>query len=99
MNTVAKIMREEGLQAKGSKRFKPVTTDSKHDQPIADNLLQRDFTATGPNQKWVADLTYIPTRMGWVYLAVVIFPRKSGRSQLLGRMPGERSPRDGEVNQ
>ena len=72
VNTVAKIMREEGLQAKGSKRFKPVTTDSKHDQPIADNLLQRDFTATGPNQKWVADLTYIPTRMGWVYLAVVL---------------------------
>lgn len=72
VNTVAKIMREEGLQAKGPKRFKPVTTDSKHDQPVAENLLQRDFTATGPNQKWVADITYLPTRMGWVYLAVVL---------------------------
>ena len=72
VNTVAKIMREEGLQAKGPKRFKPVTTDSKHDQPIAENLLQRDFTATGPNQKWVADITYLPTRMGWLYLAVVL---------------------------
>ncbi len=72
VNTVAKIMQEEGLQAKGPKRFKPVTTDSKHDQPIAENLLQRDFTATGPNQKWVADITYLPTRMGWVYLAVVL---------------------------
>ncbi len=72
VNTVAKIMREDGLQAKGSKRFKPVTTDSKHDQPVAANLLQRDFTATGPNQKWVADITSLPTRRGWVYLAVVL---------------------------
>ncbi len=72
VNTVAKIMQEEGLQAKGSKRFKPVTTDSKHDHPIAANLLQRDFTAMGPNQKWVADITYLPTRMGWVYLAVML---------------------------
>ena len=72
VRTVAPIMREEGLRAKGSKRFKPVTTDSKHDRPVAENLLQRDFTATGPNQKWVADLTHIPTRMGWSYLAVVL---------------------------
>jgi putative transposase len=72
VNTVAKIMRDEGLKAKGSKRFKPVTTNSKHHQPVADNLLQRDFTATSPNQKWVADITYIPTRMGWLYLAVVL---------------------------
>lgn len=72
VNTVAKIMQKQGLQAKGPKRFKPVTTDSKHDRPVANNLLQRDFTATGPNQKWVADMTYIPTRMGWLYLAVVL---------------------------
>jgi len=72
VHTIAKIMQKQGLQAKGPKRFKPVTTDSKHDRPIADNLLQRDFTATGPNQKWVADMTYIPTRMGWLYLAVVL---------------------------
>jgi transposase InsO family protein len=72
VSTVAKIMRKQGLKAKGTKRFNPTTTDSKHDQPIADNLLQRDFSATGPNQKWVADITYIPTRMGWLYLAVVL---------------------------
>jgi len=72
IHTVAKIMREEGLVAKGSKRFKPATTDSKHDRSVADNLLQRDFTAQGPNQKWVADLTYIPTQTGWSYLAVVL---------------------------
>lgn len=50
VNTVAQIMQEEGLRAKGPKRFKPVTTGSRHDQPIAENLLPRDFTATGPNQ-------------------------------------------------
>lgn len=72
VHTVAKIMQNQGLKAKGPKRFKPVTTDSKHDRPIADNLLQRDFTATAPNQKWVADITYIPTRVGWLYLAVVL---------------------------
>ena len=72
VNTVAKIMRDQGLQAKGSKRFKPITTDSKHGQPVAGNLLQRDFIATAPNQKWVADITYIPTRMGWLYLAAVL---------------------------
>ena len=72
VNTVAKIMREEGLQAKGSRRFKPVTTDSRHDRPVADNLLQRDFTAVGVNRKWLADLTYIPTQRGWSYLAMVL---------------------------
>jgi len=72
VNTVAKIMREDGLQAKGPQRFKPMTTDSNHDQPVSENLLQRDFTATGPNQKWLADITYIPTRTGWLYLAVVL---------------------------
>ena len=70
VNTVAKIMCEEGLVAKRSKRFKPVTTDSKHDRPVADNLLQRDVTAKGPNQKWVADLPYFLTQTGWSYLAV-----------------------------
>jgi len=72
VHTVAKIMQKQGLQAKGSKRFKPITTDSKYGQPVADNLLQRDFTATAPNQKWVADITYIPTRAGRLYLAVVL---------------------------
>ena len=49
-----------------------MTTESRHDRCVAANLLQRDFTATGPNQKWVADITYLPTRIGWLYLAVVL---------------------------
>ena len=48
------------------------TTDSKHAHPIAPNVLERDFTATAPNQKWLADLTYVPTDEGWLYLALVL---------------------------
>jgi transposase InsO family protein len=55
-----------------------VTTDSKHAHPVAPNVLERDFKATAPNQKWLADLTYIPTDEGWLYLALVLdlFSRK-----------------------
>ncbi len=49
-----------------------VTTDSKHDLPVAENKLNQDFTASKPNQKWVTDITYIPTKEGWLYLAVVL---------------------------
>jgi len=70
--TVAAIMREAGLRGKSPCKRKPRTTDSAHDQPIAPNLLQRDFTATGPDQKWLADITYIDTDEGWLYLAVVL---------------------------
>ena len=112
VHTVAKIMRNKGLQAKGSKRFKPITTDSKHGQPVADNLLQRDFTATASNQKWVADITYIPTRAGWLYLAVVldVFSRMVvGWSvadhlradlvcEALGMAIGNRKPPDGLIH-
>ena len=49
-----------------------VTTDSNHSEPVADNLLKRDFTATAPNQKWLTDITYIPTQEGWLYLATVL---------------------------
>jgi transposase InsO family protein len=48
------------------------TTDSKHTHPIAPNVLERDFTATAPDQKWLADLTYVPTAEGWLYLALVL---------------------------
>lgn len=76
--TVATLMRAMGLRAKGKKRFRVRTTDSDHDQPIAPNLLQRDFTADAPNRKWVTDLTCIPTDEGWLYLASIIdlFSRK-----------------------
>jgi putative transposase len=70
-NRVAKRMQHLGLRAKAKKKYK-VTTDSKHNLPIAANLLNRDFSTTGPNQKWVGDISYINTEEGWMYLAVVI---------------------------
>ena len=70
-NRVARIMREYGIRAKRSRRFK-ATTDSGHDLPVAPNLLERDFEPEGPNQVWAADITYIPTDEGWLYLAVVL---------------------------
>lgn len=75
---VARIMREMGLKGKPKKRFKVATTDSTHSRPVADNLLNRDFTTTAPNQALVADITYVPTRAGVVYLAVILdlFSRK-----------------------
>jgi len=77
-NTVAKIMREEGLRAKTRRRFVPRTTDSRHDNPIAENLLDRQFEADAPDRKWVVDITYIATAEGWLYLAGVLdlFSRK-----------------------
>jgi transposase InsO family protein len=70
-NKVARRMKELNLQAKAKKKFK-VTTDSKHNLPVAANLLNRDFTASALNQKWVGDISYIWTDEGWLYLAVVI---------------------------
>jgi transposase InsO family protein len=67
---VARLMRENGLRGK-QKRRRMVTTQSKHNLPRADNLLQRDFEATATNQKWCADLTYIWTAEGWLYLAAI----------------------------
>lgn len=74
---VAKIMQQEHIWAVHKRKFR-VTTDSKHDLPVAENLLARDFTATRPNEKWVSDITYIRTKDGWLYLAVIIdlFSRK-----------------------
>ena len=68
---VRKLMLQAGLHCKTKRKFK-VTTDSKHDLPIAPNLLQRNFSATKPNEKYVGDITYIWTQEGWLYLAVVI---------------------------
>jgi transposase InsO family protein len=64
-------MRVHGIKAKTVKRFR-VTTDSKHRFPVAPNLLNRAFTTTRPNQVWLADITYISTTEGWLYLAVVL---------------------------
>jgi putative transposase len=59
------------LHAKAKRKFR-VTTDSKHNLPVARNLLNRDFSATAPNQQYVGDITYIWTQEGWMYLAVII---------------------------
>jgi transposase InsO family protein len=69
---VARLMREHGLQSRKRRRFRVVTTDSKHAHPVAPNVLQRNFAATAPNQKWLADLTYVPTDEGWLYVALVL---------------------------
>jgi putative transposase len=67
----ARLMRENGLVARQKRRFKR-TTDSQHGWPVAANLLEQDFTATRPDEKWGADISYVWTREGWLYLAVVI---------------------------
>jgi len=69
---VARVMRQHGLQSHKRRRFRVVTTDSKHAHPVAPNVLERDFEATAPNRKWLADLTYVPTGEGWLYLALVL---------------------------
>jgi transposase InsO family protein len=70
-NRVARLMRKNNIKAKRMKKFK-VTTDSKHNHPVAPNLLNQDFTATTINEKWVKDITYIYTQEGWLYLAVIL---------------------------
>jgi transposase InsO family protein len=74
---VARLMRAEHLWGQ-RKTKRPHTTDSQHEFPVALNRLGRDFHATRPNEKWLADITYIPTAEGWLYLAVVLdlFSRK-----------------------
>lgn len=68
---IERVMRENGIRAKQSRRFRR-TTDSNHAYPIAPNVLQRRFDAEHPNQVWASDITYIATREGWLYLAVVL---------------------------
>ncbi len=72
VNTVAKVMREEQIRPKTKRKFVPRTTDSHHDQPVAPNLLGRDFYAAELNRKWVADITYVSTDEGWLYVAAVL---------------------------
>lgn len=76
-NRVAKLMREEGIRAKHKKKYK-ATTDSNHELAVQENKLNRSFEVSAPNRVWAADLTYIRTAEGWLYLAVVLdlFSRK-----------------------
>jgi putative transposase len=70
-NTVAKLMKEAGICVIPKKKFVPQTTISDPSASFA-NVMDRDFVAKKPNEKWVCDITYIPTREGWLYLAVMI---------------------------
>ena len=69
---VARLMKRAGLRGLARKRFVPCTTQSQHDRPIAPNRLAQGPAPTGPNQIWVSDLTYVATRQGWLYLAVIL---------------------------
>jgi transposase InsO family protein len=69
---VARIMRENEIVGKQTKKYKPRTTDSKHAFPVAENLLDREFDVVVRNRYWVSDITYIWTREGWLYLAATL---------------------------
>ena len=83
-------MRSNGLRSAWKRKFVH-TTDSKHDLPIAENVLNRQFEPEAVNKAWVADITYIRTRSGWLYLAVVLdlFSRKVVGRSMAPNMPAE----------
>ena len=72
VNTVAKLMRRDGLKAAAARRFVVRTTDGRHDHAVAANVLDRRFEPGEPGRAWVGDITYIPTGEGWLYLAAVL---------------------------
>jgi putative transposase len=87
---VERLMKQNGIKAKQGKKFKPVMTDSTHQLPVAPNILNRQFRRDRPNEVWVADTTYISTKEGWLYLAVVLdlFSRR-----VVGWAMGDRNDR------
>ena len=87
---VARLMRENGIRAKQARRHK-VTTDSDHNHPVADNLLDRQFDVDGPDRVWTADITYIWTREGWSYLAAILdlFSRRVVGWSMSNRVDGQ----------
>ena len=91
-NTVMRLMRQDGLKSVVRRRRRvPRTTDANHDHPVAPNLLKRDFAAPAPNRKWTADITYVPTGEGYVYLAAVMdcFSRRIVGWNMLDHLHGE----------
>ena len=88
---IGRLMREHGLQSRKRRRLRVVTTDSKHAHPVAPNVLERNFVTTAPNQKWLADLTYVPTDEGWLYVALVLdlYARKIVGWAMSDTMPQE----------
>jgi putative transposase len=89
-NTVARLMKENGLRATTARKFRH-TTDSNHGRPVAENLLDREFTATRPNEKWASDITYVETDEGWLYVATVedLYSRKVVGWSLRDRMTSD----------
>jgi transposase InsO family protein len=77
-NTVQADCQRHGIKSKVHKKYRVQTTDSKHNHPIAENVLNRHFTASQPNEKWLTDITYIATNEGWLYVVVILdlFSRK-----------------------
>ena len=69
---VERLMRRYGIRAVTGRRFRPCTTDSRHPLPVAPNLLKQQFSASAPNRVWLADITYIATGEGWLYLAAIL---------------------------
>jgi len=92
--TVSRIMKQEGIRSRTVRKYKQ-TTNSKHSMPVHENLLGQDFSADAPNRKWVTDITYIPTREGWLYLASVmdLYSRK-----IVGWHMGERMTKELAMN-
>ena len=89
-NRIARLMRLRGLKAKQSRRYKSTTKRNKAD-PVAPNLLKRDFETDRPDQKWLTDITYIPTQEGWLYLAAVLdlYGRRIVGWAMSGRMTSD----------
>ncbi|WP_336492827.1 IS3 family transposase, partial [Methylobacterium nigriterrae] len=69
---IERLMRRHGIRALAGRRYRPGTTDSSHPLPVAPNLLQQTFVAAAPNRIWLADITYLATGEGWLYLAAVL---------------------------
>lgn len=88
---VARLMHEEGLRGRCKGPFRPRTTDSRHRRPVAENLLDRQFATTSAPPAWAGDISYIPTKEGWLYLAIVISLQTR---QVLGYSLSQRMPDD-----
>ena len=88
---IGRLMRAHDLNSRKRRKCRVVTTDSKHAHPVAPNVLERNFVAEVPNQKWLADLTYVPTDEGWLYVALVLdlFARKIVGWAMSDTMPQE----------
>jgi transposase InsO family protein len=97
---IERLMRHHGIRAIMARPRRARTTDSRHDFPIAANLLERNFTATAPNRIWLADITYVETDQGWLYLAAVPLQpkdRRLGNVRSLARRPAVGSLADGHL--